>query len=91
MVVQPILERFGEREVACLTADREFVGKDWFCYLLSKPLTPFGSAFENYKLVMVVRVSKLVVFADLQPDKPNFASSTMLMGILAVHCCLAIR
>jgi uncharacterized membrane protein len=24
------LERFGGREVACLTADREFVGKDWF-------------------------------------------------------------
>jgi hypothetical protein len=22
------LERFGEREIACLTADREFVGKD---------------------------------------------------------------
>jgi hypothetical protein len=35
------LERFGEREVACLTADREFVGKDWFGYLLSRPLTPF--------------------------------------------------
>ena len=27
------LERFGEREVACLVADREFVGKDWFGYL----------------------------------------------------------
>ena len=35
------LERFGEREIACLTADREFVGKDWFGYLLHNPLTPF--------------------------------------------------
>ena len=45
------LERFGEREIACLTADREFVGKDWFEYLLHDPLTPFRIRIrENHKL-----------------------------------------
>ncbi|NEQ26053.1 MAG: hypothetical protein F6K28_44795 [Microcoleus sp. SIO2G3] len=33
--------RFGNHRLACLTADREFVGKDWFSYLLGEPETPF--------------------------------------------------
>lgn len=35
------LKYFRERDIACLTADREFVGKDWFGYLFNEPLTPF--------------------------------------------------
>jgi hypothetical protein len=62
------LERFGEREIACLTADREFVGKDWFGYLLSDPLTPFRIRIrENHKLSDGHRSLKVsVLFADLQ-------------------------
>lgn len=65
------LERFSEREVACLTADREFVGKDWFGYLLSKPVTPFRIRIrENYKLNDGRQSLKVgVVFADLQPGQ----------------------
>ncbi|WP_088889227.1 IS4 family transposase [Leptolyngbya ohadii] len=61
------LERFGERELACLTADREFVGKDWFEYLLSHPLTPFRIRIrENYKLSNGSTCQKAkVLFADL--------------------------
>ncbi len=65
------LERFGDREIACLTADREFVGKDWFAYLLKDPLTPFRIRIrENHKLkqgCQTIRVS--VVFQDLQPGQ----------------------
>ena len=32
---------FGEVKLACLTADREFVGQDWFSYLKAAPTTPF--------------------------------------------------
>jgi hypothetical protein len=35
------LEIFGNRQIDFLTADREFVGKDWFDYLLYEPLTRF--------------------------------------------------
>ncbi len=62
------LERFGDRQIACLTADREFVGKDWFGYLLLDPLTPFRIRIrENHKL-SDGRNSRNVrgVFADLQ-------------------------
>ncbi|MBM0745288.1 hypothetical protein JOY44_28040 (plasmid) [Phormidium sp. CLA17] len=46
-----LLERFGEQEITCLTADRELVGKDWFEYLLHDPLTPFRIRIrENHKL-----------------------------------------
>jgi len=66
------------------------VGKDWFGYLLSKPL-PFSSRIrENYQLNDGRQSLKVgAVFADLQPGQTK-TSSTMLMGILAVHCCLAI-
>lgn len=62
------LERFGDREIACLTADREFVGKDWFGYLLSRPLTPFRIRIrENHTLASGrKRLSAKVLFADLK-------------------------
>lgn len=42
-------ERFGEREIAGLTAEREFIGIDWFGYL--DPLTPLRIRIrENHKL-----------------------------------------
>jgi len=28
-LLNEFLEHFGDRQIACLTADREFVGKDW--------------------------------------------------------------
>jgi hypothetical protein len=61
------LERFGNRKIACLTADRELVGEVWFGYLLGEPLTPFRIRIrENHKLSdgrLNLRVS--VLFADL--------------------------
>lgn len=62
------LERFEDREIACLTADREFIGKDWFGYLLQEPLTRFRIRIrENHKLSHG-RTSRKVslLFADLQ-------------------------
>lgn len=61
------LEFFGDREIACLTADREFVGKDWFGYLLGAPLTPFRIRIrENHKLDDgQVSLKVKVLFADL--------------------------
>jgi hypothetical protein len=62
------LERFGEWEIACLTADREVVGKDWFEYLLSEPRTPFRIRIrENHKLSNAcVSLKVKVLFAELQ-------------------------
>jgi hypothetical protein len=45
------LEHFRDRKIACLCADREFVGKDWFAYLLHDPNTPFRIRIRsNHKL-----------------------------------------
>lgn len=62
------LERFGDREIACLTADREFIGKDWFGYLLQEPLTRFRIRIrENHKLSHGRTSCKVsLLFADLQ-------------------------
>jgi hypothetical protein len=65
------LERFGEREIACLTADREFVGKAGLTYLLTDPLTPFRIRIrENHNLKQGNRTLKVsVVFGHLQPGE----------------------
>jgi len=70
-LVNEFLDRFGERQIACLTADPEFVGKDWLGYLLSDPLTPFRIRIrENHKLRQGGRVLKVsVVFQDLKPGQ----------------------
>lgn len=38
---QQFLQYFPERQIACLTAEREFIGQEWFCYLQAKPLLSF--------------------------------------------------
>lgn len=65
------LERFGDRDIACLTADREFVGKDWLGYLLKDPLTPFRIRIrQNHQLKHGCQNLKVsVVFQDLQPGQ----------------------
>lgn len=65
------MERFGNRELACLTADREFVGKDWLSYLLQAPRTPFRIRIrENHLLTQGRKTLKVsVVFQDLQPGQ----------------------
>ncbi len=63
-----LMERFGARKIACLTADREFVGKAWFGYLLADPDTPFRIRIrENHTLRHGrQRLSVRVLFQDLQ-------------------------
>lgn len=63
--------QFGDREIACLTADREFVGKGWLTYLLKDPLTPFRLRIrENHKLKQGSRTLKVsIVFQHLQPGE----------------------
>jgi hypothetical protein len=65
------LERFGDRAIACLTADRAFVGKVWLAYLLTDPCTPFRIGIrENHKLRQGSRTLKVsVVFQNLQPGQ----------------------
>lgn len=68
---QQFLQRFPARQVAYLTADREFVGQDWFCYLQADPRTPFRIRLrENHKLDDGRRNLKVqTVFQDLQPGQ----------------------
>ncbi len=66
-LLNQFLERFGDRKVACLTADREFVGQAWFEYLLNEPLTPFRIRIRaNHHLRQGRTCLKVgIVFADL--------------------------
>ncbi|NJN87460.1 MAG: IS4 family transposase [Leptolyngbyaceae cyanobacterium SL_7_1] len=65
------LEHFGERKIACLTADREFVGSAWLSYLLTDPLPPFRIRIrENHTLKQGHRSLKVsIVFGHLKPGE----------------------
>jgi len=65
---QQFLQQFEGRQIAYLTADREFVGQEWFCYLKADPRTPFRIRIrENHKLDDGKRKLKVkTVFQDLQ-------------------------
>lgn len=62
------LEYFRERDIACLTADREFALQAWFGYLLSEPLTPFRIRIRETHRLGDGRISLKVrvLFAGLQ-------------------------
>ncbi len=66
------LERFGTGKIACLTADREFISKAWFGYLL-RPLTPFRIRIrENHNLNDGQTSRKVrILFADVQVGQTN--------------------
>lgn len=68
-LINEFLERFGDRQIACLTADREFVGQDWLSYLLTDPLTPFRIRIrENHNLRQGGRILRVsIVFQNLKP------------------------
>lgn len=63
------LERFGNRDIAYLTANREFVGKDWFGYLLIETLFGIfktrGFCLESTHLKDSERLSKLLALLSL--------------------------
>ncbi|NJM64785.1 MAG: IS4 family transposase [Leptolyngbyaceae cyanobacterium CRU_2_3] len=62
------LARFEGHQIACLTADREFLGQGWFEYLLTEPLTPFRIRIrQNHTLSDGhQRLSVRTLFQDLQ-------------------------
>ena len=65
------LEAFGNVQVAYLTADREFVGQDWFSYLKAAPETPFRIRIrENHCLFDGKRKLPVkTVFASLKVNQ----------------------
>ena len=62
------LEIFGDRKIAFLAADREFVGADWFDYLLCEPHTPFRVRLRKNTLIddSQKKLSASVCFQHLQ-------------------------
>ena len=67
-LINRFLEIFGEREIACLTGDREFVGGEWFGYLLRCPRTPFRIRIRKSTLLSdgQKQLSADVCFQDLK-------------------------
>jgi Transposase DDE domain len=65
------LTLFGERQIDCLTADREFVGGEWFGYLQHQPHTPFRIRIRKNTLLHdgYRQLRADVCFQDLQPGQ----------------------
>lgn len=65
------LTHFSTRRLDYLTADREFVGQEWFSYLKAEPATPMRIRIrENYRLFDGQRsLLAKTVFQHLQPGQ----------------------
>ncbi|MBD2176100.1 hypothetical protein H6F42_04090 [Pseudanabaena sp. FACHB-1998] len=79
------LEIFADRKIDFLTADREFVGEEWFDYLLCDPYTPFRIRIRKNTLLddgeKELRAD--VCFQDLQVGVCGFLAvegSKILVG-----------
>lgn len=49
-LIEKFINIFGVSKIQCLTADREFIGKEWFCYLKKTHFVPYtdkGEFFSN--------------------------------------------
>ena len=70
-LLEEFVSLFGERQIAYLTADREFLGHDWFGYLLQQPMLPFRIRIrESDCLADGQRSLKAsIVFQHLQPNQ----------------------
>jgi Transposase DDE domain len=62
---------FPDVEVDCLTGDREFIGSQWFDYLLNKIWTPFRLRIKHNNRLFDGRnaLKASVVFAHLKPGE----------------------
>ena len=67
---------FPDAEIAYLTGDREFVGKQWLTYLLIEPIIPFRLRIKKsdriYDGKKELRAS--IVFANLKPGQTQVLS-----------------
>lgn len=80
-LVAQLLKLFARTQIAYLTADREFVGREWIKYLLNQPL-PFRIRIRHSNCLDNGRgqaIKARVLFADLPPEQ---------MRVLPKHRCL---
>src|SRR4029453_8939978 len=49
-VVEIFLDLFGKEQIACLLADREFVGREWLRYLRKKEINFHLRVRENFRV-----------------------------------------
>lgn len=71
-----VLSLFAPEDIAYLTADREFLGKDWFGLLHADPATRFRIRIRESELLWDGRRSlkTALVFQDLQPQQSKVLS-----------------
>ncbi len=77
-----VLSLFAPEDIAYLTADREFLGSDWFSLLRADPATQFRSRIRESELLWEGRRSlkTAVVFQDLQPQQSKVLSGQRRWG-----------
>ena len=93
-LINEFLEHFGDRQIACLAAEREFVGQDWLSYLLTDPLTHARIRIrENHNLRQGGRILRVsVVFQNLKPGQQSvLRNKRQLWGAVGLHRRIAPR
>jgi len=67
---------FAPEDIAFLTADREFIGTQWFALLMAEPVTRFRIRIRESEFLFDGQqlLKTTIVFQDLQPDQSKVLS-----------------
>ena len=75
-VMNKFIRLFGKEKIRCLTADREFIGIDWFKYLLNESVHFRIRIRENFQITGSKgnKVDIKVLFRNLKPGQTRILS-----------------
>lgn len=75
-VINKFIKLFGKEKIQCLTADREFIGVDWFKYLLNESVHFCIRVRENFQVTSSKgnKVDIKVLFRNLKPGQMRILS-----------------
>mgnify|MGYP000045950831 FL=1 len=75
-VIDKFIRLFGKEKIRCLTADREFIGVDWFKYLLNESVHFRIRIKENFQVTSSKgnKVDIKVLFRNLKPGQTRILS-----------------
>jgi hypothetical protein len=82
------LKKFGKDKIRCILADREFVGSEWFSFLMKEDL-PFHIRIQEKYLIGGVRNGYLIpaksVFKNIKPGKKKMIKEKVQLWGLDVY------
>ena len=83
-LLEEFVELFGDRKIACICAEREFLGHNWLKYLLSQPRMPFRIRIRETELKSdgQHQLSTRIVFSHLKIGQSYYSKEEKFYKVI---------